>query len=248
MNTTRSRAQTSCGEIPRASNVFTLIVSTILFGCGRPSAPSQGPVASDPAIWSLALTAASPVGLPACTSALNGTTAYVQSPLGLWACLEKTWVSIPCTPGLGGAVAYSSATQTLIACVSSRWTVVALPKGATGDAGPAGPQGQPGVAGPPGPQGQPGDDGPAGPQGAPADAGPPGPIGPQGPPGAMGPQGAPGAEGAPTLVAQHREPPGPNCPDGGVELSFGADLNRDGTLDSSEVTASTFVCSSVSAR
>lgn len=86
-------------------------------------------------------------GLPKCTSALAGTTAYVQSPASLWSCQAGSWIPIPCV-GIGaGAVAYSSATQTLLACVSGQWTVVPLPQGPQGDAGPQGRQGDPGAQG-----------------------------------------------------------------------------------------------------
>jgi len=107
-----------------------------------PSTTATGAPANG--VYAIGLTSPSVAALPACTTALSATTAYVQSPVGLWSCNGHTWVQIQCTNGHTGEVAYSSATQTLLACVSGQWTVIPLPQG---DAGPQGPQGDPGPQG-----------------------------------------------------------------------------------------------------
>jgi cysteine-rich repeat protein len=111
---------------------------------------------------SFAVTTAS--NLPKCTSALSGTTAIVESPVGLFACVSGSWAAIPCTKGLGGAVAYASASKTLLACVAGAWTQVPL---SAGPPGPAGPAGEAGPAGPAGADGHDGADGQDGADGAP---------------------------------------------------------------------------------
>lgn len=175
------------------------------------------PTSSQPSggVYSVDLTVTTPSSLPKCTSTLSGSTAYVMSPPGLWACIATNWVPILCSSLQAGAVAYSSSTKTLLACVSGQWTPVALP-----DAGTPGPTGPPGDAGPPGP------------------AGAQGPVGPQGP---TGPQGPPGAE---SLVATSMEPAGSNCVGGGIRVDVGIDTNRDGALESNEIQHTAYVCGS----
>src|SRR6476659_1148538 len=46
----------------------------------------------------------------------------------------------------------------------------------------------------------------------------------------------------PTLVSTTAEPPGPNCPAGGVAVQSGRDDNKDGTLEAAEVDATSYVC------
>lgn len=73
-----------------------------------------------------------------------------------------------------------------------------IPRGDSGDPGPAGPKGDPGDPGPQGPQGPAGQDGAPGEQGPKGDPGPqgdPGPKGDPGPEGPQGPQGVPGKDG-----------------------------------------------------
>ncbi|NIP31962.1 MAG: hypothetical protein GTO02_21040, partial [Candidatus Dadabacteria bacterium] len=64
-------------------------------------------------------------------------------------------------------------------------------------------------------------------------------------PGAEGPQGEEGEEGTDgliSLIALDVEPKGSNCPEGGVRVSTGLDVNRNGILDPSEVTETTYLC------
>ena len=82
-----------------------------------------------------------------------------------------------------------------------------------GEAGPAG-----GAEGATGPQGEPG------PQG---DAGPPGDA---------------GADGYSSLALSQDEAPGENCPNGGVYLQTGLDINGDGILGTTEVNSVNFIC------
>ena len=51
--------------------------------------------------------------------------------------------------------------------------------------------------------------------------------------------------GPPTLVRVDSEPPGVNCPSGGVVIRTGIDKNGDGFLDDAEVTSSQYVCNGV---
>jgi hypothetical protein len=48
-----------------------------------------------------------------------------------------------------------------------------------------------------------------------------------------------------SLVRQDPEPAGANCPDGGVRIESGLDLNGDGILEANEVTETNYVCSGV---
>jgi hypothetical protein len=52
-----------------------------------------------------------------------------------------------------------------------------------------------------------------------------------------------GVNGHNGLVSVVPEPAGTNCPNGGVKITTGLDNNDNGTLDSSEVTATQYVCS-----
>jgi hypothetical protein len=49
----------------------------------------------------------------------------------------------------------------------------------------------------------------------------------------------------PQLVDVDTEPPGPNCPSGGVAITSGADLDADGILDADEVASVSYVCAEV---
>ena len=64
-----------------------------------------------------------------------------------------------------------------------------------------------------------------------------------GPTGATGPVGGTGPQGSTTLISQLSESPGTNCSNGGTKIESGADTNSDGTLEPSEVTATSYVCS-----
>ncbi len=51
-----------------------------------------------------------------------------------------------------------------------------------------------------------------------------------------------GESGADALSATTAEPAGANCAKGGIRLDLGVDLDRDGALDPTEVTATSYVC------
>jgi hypothetical protein len=213
-----------------------VVVATFIgLGCARGADSGADNQSSQNDVYSIALTVSTAPNLPKCTSALAGTTTYVQSPISLYSCVAGIWIPIPCFTIAAGAIAYASASQTLLACVSGTWTEVPLPQGPSGPTGPQGSTGAPGAAGPqgtngatgpqgdggpPGPQGPSGangDAGPAGPQGPAGMSGPQGPAGPQGPSGPMGPSGMPGSTLQVTAV-----PPGdPNCPAGGQRIDTG---------------------------
>ena len=59
-----------------------------------------------------------------------------------------------------------------------------------------------------------------------------------------GSQGASGDAGANALAETSVEPPGENCPEGGIKVEVGVDANGNGTLDPSEVSAggTSYVC------
>ncbi|MEL6183565.1 MAG: hypothetical protein AAFU79_03005, partial [Myxococcota bacterium] len=60
-----------------------------------------------------------------------------------------------------------------------------------------------------------------------------------------GPEGAPGepgSDGLVTLVLRQDEPPGPNCENGGERFDVGLDQDGNGTLESSEIGTTTYVC------
>ena len=222
------------GNRERASEtgLSVLLVATLFaVGCvGSPTTATTAPAQPSNGVYTISFTANSVATLPKCTNALSGTTAFVQSPPSLYSCLAGVWVSIPCVTLAAGAVAYSSSTQTLLACVSGQWTVVPLPQGPKGDAGPTGPQGP---IGPQGPTGNTGATGATGPEGPPGDAGSSGPP---------GPPGSPGPAGEASLIKTKALPPGPTCPNGGIEVDVGTDANGDGVLEDSEVTSTADVC------
>lgn len=63
-----------------------------------------------------------------------------------------------------------------------------------------------------------------------------------GDPGDQGPVGPSGDDGHAALASTSTEPPGANCPDGGIKIQVGVDTNDNGTLDASEVTSTSYVC------
>ena len=85
-----------------------------------------------------------------------------------------------------------------------------------------------------------------GPKGATGATGPQGPAGTNGTNGTSGSNGTNGAPGVNSLVRQDNEPPGANCPAGGVRIESGLDLNHDGILEANEVTATSYTCNAVS--
>ncbi len=120
------------------------------------------------------------------------------------------------------------------------------PTGATGPEGPEGPTGPVGATGPTGPEGPPGPLGPigdAGPTGPTGDAGPQGPTGPTGDAGPQGPAGATGPSGYSALFTQTSINTQGGCAGAGVRIDSGLDTNRNGTLDVSEIQATSYVCS-----
>ncbi len=54
--------------------------------------------------------------------------------------------------------------------------------------------------------------------------------------------GPPAGAAAPTVADVHNEPAGMHCPAGGLRLSSGPDINRNGVLDPNEVTSLKYVC------
>src|SRR5262245_48274680 len=97
--------------IGRANAVLGLGVGLLMLAsaCGDNTPPRQEPE-SAPMVYSIELTVSTTGDLPKCTAMLAGTTAFVESPAGLWSCVGTTWVPLPCTKVLGGALAYASAT------------------------------------------------------------------------------------------------------------------------------------------
>jgi len=73
---------------------------------------------------------------------------------------------------------------------------------------------------------------------------PAGPTGATGATGATGTTGATGAAGTKSLVTTATEPRGANCFDGGKKVMSGLDTNNNGTLDSSEIQSTSYVCNS----
>ena len=108
--------------------------------------------------------------------------------------------------------------------------------GETGPQGPAGPQG---LAGAQGPAGEDGSTGPIGPAGA---TGPSGAQGPAGIQGEEGPVGETGLTGLSSLLQVLSEPAGLNCDTGGKLLRHGVDANRNGVLESGEISSSQYLC------
>jgi hypothetical protein len=122
-------------------------------GCQSGGSPDSSPPLPANGIFPVQIESGTADGLPACTSSLDGQTAFVSSPPDLYWCNAHQWIPIPCSKALSGDVAYASTSQTLWACVDGTWTQVALPQGPTGPQGPAGPQGPEGGQGPQGPPG-----------------------------------------------------------------------------------------------
>ncbi|MDX2012771.1 MAG: sialidase family protein [Myxococcaceae bacterium] len=63
-----------------------------------------------------------------------------------------------------------------------------------------------------------------------------------GAPGDAGAAGAPGAAGRNSLINNVAEPAGSNCATGGRRITTGVDTNGNNTLDTAEVTATSFIC------
>ena len=51
-----------------------------------------------------------------------------------------------------------------------------------------------------------------------------------------------GVDGLSVLVNSEEEPVGDNCSTGGTKLTFGNDIDGDGTLDDDEITNTVYVC------
>ena len=220
------------------------MLAILTLGCSGD--PSPAPATTDtPAVgtYSIALTATTAAALPKCTSTLAGTTALVQSPVGLWACSAGSWSPIACTKSLAGAVAYASESKTLLACVAGSWVQIVTPAGPKGDTGATGATGAQGA------QGLKGDTGAAGPAGSKGDVGATGGPGPKGDPGSQGPKGDPGANGQPgapgTVLSIKPEAAGPNCAGGGQKIDSGPDTNGNGILEPAEIRSTQYVCSGV---
>ena len=64
--------------------------------------------------------------------------------------------------------------------------------------------------------------------------------------GSPGSPGATGTDGAPVLVNMAAEAAGTNCAAGGSKITAGVDVDRNGTLDASEVTSTGYVCNGAS--
>lgn len=105
-------------------------------------------------------------------------------------------------------------------------------------------KGPSGTPGPEGPKGEPGADGRDGKNG---DKGETGDKGEQGEQGEPGEPGANGADGHDTLMSVADEPAGSNCKNGGKKFMSGADTDRNGILDESEIKSSYYICNGVDA-
>ena len=118
------------------------------------------------------------------------------------------------------------------------------PKGEVGLTGATGPQGIQGLKGATGPQGIQGVKGDVGATGTQGPIGLTGATGPQGIQGLQGVAGSNGTNGKNTLVKTTTENAGSNCATGGVKLEYGLDVNNNGTLDNTEITAALtkYVC------
>lgn len=97
----------------------------VALGCSA-EAPEQDSEGHG-SVFAFELTAADLASLPACTSALAGTVAYVTGSSTLVTCSSGKWTSIACTAARAGDVAYSSTTKTLLACIAKKWTPVSMP-------------------------------------------------------------------------------------------------------------------------
>jgi Collagen triple helix repeat (20 copies) len=218
-------------------------IAILLAACTNQASPVQGTVATPTSdVYSVTVVASTVSGLPKCTSALYGTTAYVQSPVGLYSCQAGVWVPIPCLTIGAGAVAYASASQTLLACVSGQWTQVVFPQGPQGAPGPKGATGDAGPPGPKGANGATGAIGAMGTTGATGSTGATGATGSTGATGATGSQGPKGDAGAVSLVVQVPVSQGAACAYGGTEIESGVDENGNDLLDTSEITSISYVC------
>lgn len=147
--------------IVMAGFVASALVGVMACGDRSEPATAEDDVAA-PETYAIGINAATFAALPACTSALNGTVAYVALPASLYACVSGSWTPIDCRPKNAGQVAWSSETQKLYACVRGAWTEIALPPGPQGPAGPTGPTGPQGQTGSQGPQGGQGEQGATG--------------------------------------------------------------------------------------
>lgn len=54
-----------------------------------------------------------------------------------------------------------------------------------------------------------------------------------------------GVDGNPSLTSVTTEPAGANCENGGIKIDSGIDINEDGSLDDSEITATAYVCNGI---
>jgi hypothetical protein len=241
-----------------------LVAATAAVACQRNAIPEAPAATSSPPagnVYTIAYVANTPSALPKCGSANAGTTAFVQSPIGLFSCIAGIWVPIPCSTLIGGAVAYASASQTLLACVSSQWTIVPLPPGPQGPQGQTGPMGVMGSTGATGATGAPGATPivvqvPVSPGTQCANGGTELDSGVDGNGDGQltgteiasrsvvcnGATGATGPAGQPTLVTSQAVSPGGACALGGVELTFGVDTNGDGKIEPGEATSFSFLC------
>jgi Collagen triple helix repeat (20 copies) len=223
------------------------MLSLELLGCG--GTPEVAKPETTEGVYSIALVAKTPAGLPKCTSALAGTVAYTMQPAGLWECSGGAWCEIKCNTGNAGTVAYAASTQTLLACTSGSWSPVELPAGPAGPTGPKGATGAAGAQGPQGATGPAGADGQDGADGANGADGAPGAMGADGATGADGPTGATGATGArgqTSLIVQKPIDAGDHCEFGGTEVRSGVDLDGDGSLSTTETTQVSYVCNGAS--
>src|ERR1051326_8732781 len=109
------------GELGGAVGALLLVAS----GCGPGASPAQGSAESVSRVYSVALQAGTVSGLPACTAALPGTTAFVTAPPTLYSCNGSKWSVIACTKELAGSVAYLTTDGSLWACSALAWTKVA---------------------------------------------------------------------------------------------------------------------------
>src|SRR5262245_23428892 len=127
--------------------VSTLGILVVAGGCSTEPTASDSTSVDARGAYSLALSAATFAQLPACDASLDGTSAYVANPPGIFTCVRRAWIEDKCTSTSGGAVAYASATNTLFACVGGVWKEIPLPPGPQGPAGPQGSTGAPGSQG-----------------------------------------------------------------------------------------------------
>ena len=54
-----------------------------------------------------------------------------------------------------------------------------------------------------------------------------------------------GIDGSSSLTSVTSEESGDNCPNGGIRVESGVDLNENGTLDQTEITATAFICNGI---